>query len=85
MVQATTRTFRSGNSEAVRLPKNIGYGRDVDVLVERLGEVITIRPLADAAAERQKVLDFVARLRALPAPGVLEVRDTSEIPEPRGL
>ncbi len=85
MIQVATWTFRSGNSEAVRLPKSIGYGRDIDVLVERNGDVITIRPLTDAAAERQKVLDFVTRLRALPAPGVLEARDTSELPEPRGL
>lgn len=85
MTQVTTRTFRSGNSEAVRLPKNIGYGCEVDVLIERIGEVITIRPLTDAAAERKKVLDFVAKLRALPAPGILEIRDTTEMPEPRGL
>ena len=31
MTVARSRTFRSGNSEAVRLPKDVAYGDDVEL------------------------------------------------------
>ena len=56
---AHSRTFRSGNSEAVRLPKEVAFGAEVDVEIIRNGDVLTIRPrrkmtprqLVDALAE----------------------------------
>jgi virulence-associated protein VagC len=30
MTRAHSRTFRSGNSEAVRLPRDVAFGEDVD-------------------------------------------------------
>ena len=43
---ARTRTFRSGNSEALRLPKDVAFGEDVELVIVRSGEVMTIYPAA---------------------------------------
>lgn len=41
----TTKIFRNGNSQAVRIPADIAYERtDVDVEIERIGDEIRIRP-----------------------------------------
>lgn len=58
-----TRTFKNGNSEAVRLPKNIGFGAGTIVTVERVGDVVTITP-TPAGTMR----DLVETLRKLPDP-----------------
>ncbi|HEY3889590.1 MAG TPA: AbrB/MazE/SpoVT family DNA-binding domain-containing protein [Caulobacteraceae bacterium] len=79
MSVADSRTFRSGNSEAVRLPRDVAFGRDVDVTIVRSGDVLTIFP------SRPSVKDLVARLAELPRPAEVEVRDTDPIPERRGL
>lgn len=59
--------FKSGNSVALRLPKELGFAADTLVLVEERDGVVTFRRKVDPAIERQKVLDFVAALRALPS------------------
>jgi antitoxin VapB len=74
-----TKTFRSGNSEAVRLPKDIGFGLDTEVEIARNGDEVVIRRVGSNAQE------LVRRLRALPRPSYVEVRDTEEIPERPGL
>ena len=76
---ADSRTFRSGNSEAVRLPKDVAYGRDVELTVVRSGEVLTIFP------KRAPIGDLMKRLAALPRPGDIEARDEAELPERPGL
>jgi antitoxin VapB len=41
-----TRVFQSGNSQAVRIPKEIQFERlDVEYEIERQGEIIIIRPV----------------------------------------
>ena len=60
-----TKVFKSGNSVAVRLPKEFGYVDGEAIRIENDGKVLTIRPAHDAVAERQKVVDLVAALRAL--------------------
>jgi antitoxin VapB len=79
MPTVTSRTFRSGNSEAVRLPKGVAFGKDIEVTIVRSGDVLTISP------KRPSVAEMVEKLLALPGPGEIEVRDTEEIPEPPGL
>ena len=74
-----TRTFKSGNSEAIRLPKELAFGIDTEVEITRDGTGITIRPVKLSPAE------MVRRLRELPSPDYVEERDTEEIPEPKGL
>jgi antitoxin VapB len=41
----TTRVFKNGNSQAVRIPAELAYQRtDLDVEIERVGDEIRIRP-----------------------------------------
>jgi antitoxin VapB len=79
MPTARSRTFRSGNSEALRLPKDVAFGEDVELEIVRSGDVLTIYPATTTVAE------MVARLRALPAPPSVEQRDTEDLPERPGL
>ena len=75
----SSRTFRSGNSEAVRLPKDVAFGGDVDVTIIRSGDVLTIYPT------RPSVSDLVKKLASLPRPTDIEERDVELIPERPGL
>jgi len=41
----TTKVFRNGNSQAVRIPADLAYERtDMDLEIERKGDEIRIRP-----------------------------------------
>ena len=75
MTVVRSRTFRSGNSEAVRLPRDVAFGEDVELVIVRSGDVMTIYPAASSIPE------MVARLRGLPAPPTIETRDQEDIPE----
>ena len=79
MTIAKTRTFRSGNSEAVRLPKDVAFGTDVELVIVQSGDVVTIYPAATSIPE------MIARLHALPAPPAIEQRDVEELTERAGL
>ena len=42
----TTRAFKNGNSQAVRIPADMAYDRtDMDLEIEREGDEIRIRPV----------------------------------------
>jgi antitoxin VapB len=76
----TTKTFKSGNSEAVRLPKDLGFGPGVEVEVQREGDVVTIR------RKRMSNRDLVKRLREIgPPPDGVQEREPVEWPERPGL
>lgn len=75
MTIAKSKTFRSGNSEAVRLPKEVAFGEDVDLVVVRSGDVLTLYPAKLSLAVMAK------QLAELPAPPTIEVRDVEELPE----
>lgn len=79
MPVARTKTFRSGNSEALRLPRDVAYGEGVELIVVRSGDVTTIYP-ASLSIEA-----MVEQLRRLPVPSSIEQRDVEELPERRGL
>ena len=76
---ARSRTFRSGNSEAVRLPKDIAFGDDVELVLVRSGDVITMYPAG------MTIPAMLERLRELPRPRVSECRDDEPLPERSGL
>lgn len=76
---ARSRTFRSGNSEALRLPKDVAFGEDVELVIVRSGNVLTVYPAA------MSIPEMAARLRELPAPPYVEEREVDELPEPPGL
>jgi antitoxin VapB len=75
MPVARTRTFRSGNSEAIRLPKDVAFGDDTELVVVRSGDVMTIYPAATS------IPAMIKRLRSLPTPPTIEQRDEEELPE----
>jgi antitoxin VapB len=75
MSVVTSRTFRSGNSAAVRLPKEVAYEGDVEVTIVRSGDVLTIYPT------RPSVAEMLARLAELPRPEAVETRDVELLPE----
>jgi antitoxin VapB len=71
MTSVASKVFRSGNSEAVRLPREVAYGRDIDVVVERHGDVVTIYPKPE--------------MRKLPRPTTVQEREPIEFPDRPGL
>jgi len=41
----TTRVFKNGNSQAVRIPADLAYERaDIELEIERIGDELRIRP-----------------------------------------
>jgi len=79
MTIARSRIFRSGNSEAVRLPKDVAFGDDVELVLVRSGDVITMYPAG------MTIPAMLERLAALPRPGEIEHRDDEPLPERAGL
>lgn len=70
-----TRVFKSGNSQAVRLPAEIAYANtDVELEITRLGDVITIIPA------RRGLKETVAKLRKMPKPDSVERRVPIDVP-----
>lgn len=80
-----TRTFKSGNSVALRLPKGLAIGPDEKMLIEQNGDVLTVRRLKDPAEEKRKLIELVEALRALPRPQEVERREPIEFPDRPGL
>ena len=80
-----TRTFKSGNSVALRLPKGLAIGPDEKMLIEQNGDVLTVRRLRDPAEEKRKLKALVADLRAIGRAGEIEQREPIEFPERPGL
>ena len=71
-----TRIFKSGNSQAVRIPAEMAYAdMSMELKITRLGDVITIFPA------RHSLKDAVAALRNLPKPPVVEKREPIEMPD----
>jgi len=79
MTIAKSKTFKSGNSEAVRLPKEVAFGEDIELIVVRSGDVVTLYPASLTLAE------MASRLAELPTPSNIERRDADEIPERHGI
>jgi len=74
-----TRVFKSGNSQAVRIPAELAYDdTNMDLEITRLGDVITIFPA------RSSLKDSVAALRRMPKPSRAERRRPIEVPLRRG-
>lgn len=81
-----TKTFKSGNSVALRLPKGLAIGPDERMLIEQDGDVLTVRRAVDPAEEKRKLLQMLDDLAAIgPPPGGVQPRDSFEFPERPGL
>lgn len=72
----TTRVFKSGNSQAVRIPSELAYAdTSVELNITRLGDVITIFP------RRRGLKDAIEALRRLATPPEIEAREPIELPD----
>lgn len=58
-----TRTFRSGNSVAVRLPKSFGLPAGTAMTMEQADDTVTVGPVVDMVERRRKPTELIARLR----------------------
>jgi antitoxin VapB len=80
-----TRTFKSGNSVAVRLPKGFAISEGVEVELDKSGDVVTIRLARDPAEEKARMLKMLDDLAALPKAPHVEKREPILFPKRRGL
>lgn len=76
----TTRTFRSGNSVAVRLPRELGFSEDVEVQIAKEGDRLVIR-----RKPKMTMKELVEELRRLPKPATVQEREPIEWPHRPGL
>ena len=58
-----SRTFKSGNSVAVRLPRELGFAADTAITIEKIGHSLRITPLADPVEEKRKLAELIDALR----------------------
>jgi antitoxin VapB len=71
-----TRAFKSGNSQAVRIPAELAFeDMNIELTISRHGDVIVIQPA------RPSLREMVDALRALPKPTESEVREPIEVPD----
>jgi antitoxin VapB len=76
---ARTKAFRSGNSQAVRIPAELAYSpADVELEICRHGDVITMFPV------RRSLEEAVEKLLAMPKPARVERRRPIEVPFRKG-
>lgn len=75
---ATTKLFKNGNSQAVRIPAELAYSRsDMDLVIEREGDELRIRPAPRRMGDVLGTLaqfspDFMSEGRALNIEGERE-------------
>lgn len=81
-----TRTFKSGNSVALRLPKGLAIGPNEKMVIEQNGDVLTIRRVVDPVADQARLNAMLDDLAAIGTPpdGV-QKREPIEWPERPGL
>ena len=81
-----TRTFKSGNSVAVRLPKGFAIPVGAELEMNKSGDTVTIRVTRDREEVRRQLRKLTADLEAIGAPpGGVQKRDPFEFPDRPGL
>jgi antitoxin VapB len=71
-----TRAFKSGNSQAIRIPAEIAYDdTTAELSIERYGDILVIAPA------RQNLKALVTALRAMPKPSQIERYEPIETPD----
>jgi antitoxin VapB len=65
----SSKTFKSGNSVAVRLPARFGFGPNVPIELAQDGRRITITAKTDPAEEQRRLIEMIEALNALPKSG----------------
>lgn len=75
-----SKTFRSGNSEAVRLPTEVAFGEGVEVEIITPGDSLPIRRKSQHSGQ-----DLIEALSRLPKPDHIQKREPIEFPKRPGL
>ncbi|HEV2652920.1 MAG TPA: AbrB/MazE/SpoVT family DNA-binding domain-containing protein [Rhizomicrobium sp.] len=76
-----TRVFKSGNSQAIRIPAELAYANtDVELEIRREGDIITIAPVANTLREAIEYIRGLPKLEHRPVER-LEPRRTLWDPE----
>jgi antitoxin VapB len=83
MIEVDSKTFKSGNSEALRLPKEVAFGPGVEVRIRKIGDILEVSP----KVKRKKTMaELAARLLELgPPPGPRVGRQKIIFPKRAGL
>ncbi len=68
------KVFRSGKSNAVRLPAEIAFPVNTEVEITRQGDTVTIRPAAGSLRELVEILN------GMPKPETVELLERTEVP-----
>lgn len=69
-----SRLFRSGNSQALRIPKELAFPADMqEVEIERVGDTLVVRPVRSRAMTGLREV-----LEAFPAGFMAQGRDAQE-------
>ncbi|HZF93972.1 MAG TPA: hypothetical protein VEZ20_03770 [Allosphingosinicella sp.] len=77
----TSRTFRSGDGEAVRLPEEFAFGEGVEVEIVKNGDEVTIR----RCRPRMTPKELADALEKLPKPKTIQKREPIIFPRRKGL
>ena len=81
-----TRTFKSGNSVAVRLPKGFAIPVGAEVELDGTGDTVTIRIARNPDEARRRMRETWEKMEAIGAPeGGVQKRDPFEFPDRKGL
>ena len=80
-----TRTFKSGNSVAVRLPKEFAIPEGVEVELAKHGGAVTISLAQDKSVEKARMLKWLEELKAMPKPPEIQKREPIIFPKRRRL
>lgn len=74
---ARTRAFKSGNSQAVRIPVELAYvDTETELEITRSGDVIMIYPA------RGSLKDAIERLQQMPKPPTVELIERTLVRDP---
>ena len=73
-----TKSFRSGNSVAVRFPRGTGLKSNVALTITREGNRYIVEPRIDPEEGKRRVRALIAALDALPPGGELGDREAIE-------
>jgi antitoxin VapB len=81
-----TKTFKNGNSVAVRLPKGFAIPAGAEVEMDKSGDTVTIRIARNADEAQRRMRETWERMEAIGAPpGGVQARDPFEFPDRKGL
>ena len=83
MIEVDCKTFKSGNSEALRLPKEVAFGADVAVTIRKVGNTLEVTPKVQP---KKTMAELAAQLLEIGSPPGPKVgRQKIIFPKRRGL